>query len=561
MTDHIQIGDVAPRINYTGDGVTTTYAYPFPVFAGPDLEVYVDGVLQILSTAYTVTGAGQSTGGTVIFAMPPDDGSVILILRRLTIARTSDFQASGEFRAKVINDELDFQTAVLQQINDDLGRTVRLQRTDAAAVLELPGAAARADGALTFDAEGDVTITAVADLGDVAVISQAVPSAGSSGGSAGSSGQLSAADHRHPFPALADIGIATQSEAEIGGDNTKAMTPLRTAQAIAKLFAGTDQLARDMAVSALAYAMAANDATVITGSVGKFWLSDDFESDSLATSLNATYDAAGDYYHNPSQALVAGGTGTVIGDMTLGGGLAAAFDGTTDKGYAAGAYKTVTSGALAYIGKDWGSGNTKTISKYVVYATNDVGYDRDGDGTQTFKLYGSTDNFSSSNVLLASNTIADANSAILTVDSGITTSSAYRYHRIEIDVNSPHGEACIAGVEFYETASPGDMTLTPSAVTLSTADPLDVIGYFTLEPVDSVTFGTDIVGKISIDGGTTKVTGTWTKVGDISADSQELWRLEADVSAESGASLVYEITTANSKQIRLHDCVGLIATY
>ena len=105
------------------------------------------------------------------------------------------------------------------------------------------------------------------------------------------------------------------------------------------------------------------------------------------------------------------------------------------------------------------------------------------------------------------------------------------------------------------------MTLVPSAVSLETADPSDVIGYFVFEPVTGVTFGTDLVGKVSIDGGATKTTGTWTKIGDIGSDGEELWRLEVDVSAQSGSSLIYEITTANNKEIRLHNCVGLISIY
>ena len=53
----------------------------------------------------------------------------------------------------------------------------------------------------------------------------------------------------------------------------------------------------------------------------------------------------------------------------------------------------------------------------------------------------------------------------------------------------------------------------------------------------------------------------WTKVGDIGSDGKQLWRVEADVSAQSGASLTYEITTANNKEIRLHACVGLVTIY
>ena len=72
--------------------------------------MYADGVLQSLSTDYQITGAGASAGGEVTFVVAPADTVSVTLVRRLAIQRISDFQASGEFRAKVINDELDFQT-------------------------------------------------------------------------------------------------------------------------------------------------------------------------------------------------------------------------------------------------------------------------------------------------------------------------------------------------------------------------------------------------------------------------------------------------------------------
>jgi len=65
MAEHIQIGDVTPRIQYSGDGTQSVFTYPFPIFEYGDLEVYEDAVIKALSSDYTVQGAGESTGGTV----------------------------------------------------------------------------------------------------------------------------------------------------------------------------------------------------------------------------------------------------------------------------------------------------------------------------------------------------------------------------------------------------------------------------------------------------------------------------------------------------------------
>jgi len=67
MAEHIQIGDVSPRIQYAGDGAQSVFTYPFPIFEDGDLEVYEDAVIKVLSSDYTVQGVGDSAGGTVTF--------------------------------------------------------------------------------------------------------------------------------------------------------------------------------------------------------------------------------------------------------------------------------------------------------------------------------------------------------------------------------------------------------------------------------------------------------------------------------------------------------------
>jgi len=132
MASHIQIGDVSPRIQYTADGMQVQFIYPFPIFEVVDMEVYVDAVK--LSVGYTVVGARNSTGGTVDFDVPPLSGVTVTLARRLAIQRTSDFQESGAFRSQVINDELDYLTAALQQVSDDQVRSVQMAITESANV-------------------------------------------------------------------------------------------------------------------------------------------------------------------------------------------------------------------------------------------------------------------------------------------------------------------------------------------------------------------------------------------------------------------------------------------
>lgn len=155
MADHITIGDVSPRIQYTGDAAQVAFTYPFAIFADADIEVYENAELKALTTDYTVTGAGNSAGGTVTFVTAPGSGVIVTLRRNIAVSRTTDFQESGEFRAKVINDELDKMTAQIQQVEDQTERSLRLAATDAAGALELPDKATRANKYLGFNANGD----------------------------------------------------------------------------------------------------------------------------------------------------------------------------------------------------------------------------------------------------------------------------------------------------------------------------------------------------------------------------------------------------------------------
>lgn len=155
------------------------------------------------------------------------------------------------------------------------------------------------------------------------------------------------------------------------------------------------------------------------------------------------------------QVVVSQAAGTAIGNATANGGLAAAYDGNTNQSEAASAMAEPASPtAGAYCGKDWGSGVTKTITGFVVTGSNDQGFQGFGvtGGTITAELEGSTDNFSSSIVGLGSASITDANSAVISKLTGITTTTAYRYHRIKLTSNLGSGSQRFdfAEVVFYE---------------------------------------------------------------------------------------------------------------
>ena len=149
---HIKLYGIKPRIQYVADGILTTYDFPFVVFTTTDVQVYLNDTLQDPKT-YTVSGI-KTNGGTIAFTTPPSNGTIITITRDLSIERTTDFQEGGTLRADTLNDELDYQTACLQQIADSINRSMILPpyATDTDVDLTLPTPSA--GKAIVWNAEG-----------------------------------------------------------------------------------------------------------------------------------------------------------------------------------------------------------------------------------------------------------------------------------------------------------------------------------------------------------------------------------------------------------------------
>ena len=150
-----------------------------------------------------------------------------------------------------------------------------------------------------------------------------------------------------------------------------------------------------------------------------------------------------------SQSLISAGLGSPIGDMTGSGALAAAFDADNSETFADSA--TIASATTAYVGKDWGLGNTKLVTGFKVWGTNDQGFVPGSNPSVTVSLQGSTDNFVSSTVNLgAAGDVVDENSLQITNLTGLDTTTAFRYHRLKITHSGSASQMGVAEVEFYE---------------------------------------------------------------------------------------------------------------
>ncbi len=155
-SEHVKILPVSPAIQHVANGTQRAFSFPFAIFTAADIEVYLNSTKQ--SGNFTVAGLRVSSGGTVTFNTAPAAGVTVTLRRRMVLERTTDFMPYDKFRASVINDELDYLAAGLQQLAAEIDGCVRLapEEIGTPAGLDLPARTARANKWLGFDAAGEV---------------------------------------------------------------------------------------------------------------------------------------------------------------------------------------------------------------------------------------------------------------------------------------------------------------------------------------------------------------------------------------------------------------------
>ena len=130
--------EVLGRKEYTGNGSLTTYAYDFLIFATSDLEVYLNGVRQTLTTHYSVTGAGTDSGGNVVFDTAPAASVAILILSSIPLTQTTNLVANVALAAETLEDNLDKLTRIAQQLKETDGRAIKFSKSSLFENVDIP---------------------------------------------------------------------------------------------------------------------------------------------------------------------------------------------------------------------------------------------------------------------------------------------------------------------------------------------------------------------------------------------------------------------------------------
>lgn len=132
------------RVSYACDGATTVFPYTFKIFEDSDLEVILREIATgaettlTLTTHYTVSGAGDASGGNVTTVATYSNAYTLVIRRVLDLVQETDYIEGDSFPANSHEDALDRLVMLAQQLSEELGRALKLAVTSSYSDLEIP---------------------------------------------------------------------------------------------------------------------------------------------------------------------------------------------------------------------------------------------------------------------------------------------------------------------------------------------------------------------------------------------------------------------------------------
>lgn len=129
------ISSAVNKVQYTGNGATTAFAFGYLFYDEDDLVVTLTNTttnvdtVQTITTHYTVTGAGNSSGGTVTFVTAPTASQRVTIQRIVAYTQTADYTEAGAFPAETHEKRLDLLTMQTQQLAESADRSFAISAT------------------------------------------------------------------------------------------------------------------------------------------------------------------------------------------------------------------------------------------------------------------------------------------------------------------------------------------------------------------------------------------------------------------------------------------------
>lgn len=146
------------RADFTITSGTTSYPYTFRVFDEADFVIDIlspAGVASrlVLGTDYTVTGAGDYNGGSIVVSGPwaaAHDGYTMVARRVLDLVQETSIRNQGKFYPEIHEDVFDRLAMQDQQLAELVARSTRYPDADPVAGAVLPNIIQRSGRVLAF---------------------------------------------------------------------------------------------------------------------------------------------------------------------------------------------------------------------------------------------------------------------------------------------------------------------------------------------------------------------------------------------------------------------------
>lgn len=128
------------RVSYTGSGTTGPFSVPFYFLEDDDLTVIkttiADGTeaTMVLTTDYTVSGAGVEAGGSVTLVATLSSSYKLTIIRNPDLLQDADYPQNDRFPAATHERALDKLTMITQRLKDLIDRSFRLSDGDTSGI-------------------------------------------------------------------------------------------------------------------------------------------------------------------------------------------------------------------------------------------------------------------------------------------------------------------------------------------------------------------------------------------------------------------------------------------
>ena len=122
------VSNIAPSVEYTGNGATTEFGFSFKIDDRTDVKLFIDDVAKIYTSDYTV----NAVTSVLTVNTAPTVGTVVKLQRDTSLTRTVDYIEGGNLSSATLDADIDKTVMLIQDLKyriDDLENRILILET------------------------------------------------------------------------------------------------------------------------------------------------------------------------------------------------------------------------------------------------------------------------------------------------------------------------------------------------------------------------------------------------------------------------------------------------